>query len=377
MIDKLWTKLVGKISDLAGHDAGLWMGDYNNNNIKEPSKRVIEPRVNMNSVLVQPPRMNQLGYTDVNRDALATIICPERNVSRYPRDYPAKTGLIAGSTSFVATTDAAGNVLVLINPDNILVTAAASSTTSFFALTTLTGFVPATGAFTTETFINGPVSASAAQVESMQLVGFSVIATPITSVNNSSGTVHYDYLQNQNNTGPVSGIYPLSAIQTQPFYQTGNTSTTYRGVHVPDQFDQAIIPNGAATFEEGWYIALVGGPISTNVLNIECHYVFEAIPSPGQVQLTVMDYAVPGVATTDCVANMFYALPAIAYLTLDDAYALANHIRNANSCRFDDVMAAILNFVQGYKPVHRKAGTSQSQIQRASDEEEIMSSFDF
>jgi len=358
VIDWLWNKFVKRLEgwNAPGQDAGMWIGDYSNNNVFTPSKQAISGGSNLHGSLfrdrseVIPSRYT---YDAVNTDYVATFICPERYGFRQPTAQQLKTGVVMGSTEIILVSDTNGATMITINPNNISLGAGAAGD-NFFAMANPANFDPITGNFDiagTSVFA-GPLAGAVDSLDQIRVTAFSVQITPITSMTTSQGNYQLAYFQQSAALGTVSaaridGIGQQSYMINQ-YYQTGNSLTSYRQLRIPDINDYTYTPLNVNSSQYEYMNTLItGAQPNTRVAKVDIFYVCEVIPTPGQAQLTVMDYPQPGIRTNDCLANIVYAFSALHSLTFDQAFQLAERIKTGG-CSYDEVLSHVLKFSVKY-----------------------------
>jgi len=364
-IQKLYKRYVEPtLRRFLGDDAGLDPNDFSNNNVSQPSKRSIIGGVTYESPSYPPIRLGQLALDAVCTEAIATVVCPEEFRKRLPFNYPTRTAVTTGSTNFIGTTDAAGNLAIFINPWNPGVVSGAAS--GAFALLA-TGYLPGGGSFTGNTFINGSLSTSVANLSTFKVTGFAVNVIPITSANNSQGDYEVGFFQNMN-LATVQGTVPQQSLQNCQYYQTGNALTSYRSIFLPDPYDE-LSPIGNTQIWNDFFMVLVTGAAAlTPVVKIEISYVYEVVPNFTSQNIMAQDYATPGAFTLDAIAAMMYAAPGVQMLTYADAVAFATKINQADP-RYDCVVNTILG--NPLKPKTKKSMmiTNSGQQQNQNPEE--------
>jgi len=336
---------------LDGHDTGLSITDFSNNNVQGPNKSAWMPGVNVFSDSIRVFSNRAIMYDGVNTKAIAATFCPEYFSARFPSYVADKTTLTRASAKFSLTTDANGNTSALLEYNNIC-TSSASATTAFLAINP-TGFVPTTGAATNWTYLPGPLSGSNTSIASYRIVGMAATVIPTTSANNSQGQIELAYWQGQRNTAATPAI-PQASLSTSGAYQIGNFLTGYRSIYTPDflYYDGFHVEN----FVEYLQVLITGAPASSTVATLEVSWVLEIVPQiPVSFTNTDTQYAEPGPMSEELVSNIFNVFPAIQILTLDDAYALANAIYQSHAC-FNGVMEAILGYTKIYKPKTQRSG---------------------
>jgi hypothetical protein len=303
-----------------------------------------------------------LDMSAVNTEYIASAICPERFAFRAPVTFPLKTGLVKGATQFNLTTDANGNTASVINPWNVAYTGAPNAA-DFFALTNPTLFDPDTGSFGVAPAITPPLAGSIGNIEQIKIIGFSVKVTPIGSLTTAAGFYQIAYFPLANTLSQFGPFFLFSqvATRTNPYYQSGNTLTTYRSTFIPDQTDTYIQAGPASPEFEFFYILITGAAPNTNVATIEVNYLVEVIPTPDQVQITVMDYALPGVRTSDFLYAIHYMHPGLQMLTLDDAYEIADKIANSDS-DYRRALFCFLKHISKFSTDKRLVGNSSFKL---------------
>jgi hypothetical protein len=183
-----------------------------------------------------------VSFDTVAFDAIATIFCPEVFGYRVFTKYPEKTALGVGTMSISLTTDANGNLLVLINPLNPCAAASASGPAPFnsdYFMVQVTGWVPTTGVYTNQQRYAGPLVSNAGSFKSGKVSGFAVQYLPTTSALDNSGTTYLTYLEQYKNFDKASGStdLQLSAMLLSPYTQETDQKRPVRGIYLPDDTD--------------------------------------------------------------------------------------------------------------------------------------------
>lgn len=99
--------------------------------------------------------------------------------------------------------------------------------------------------------------------------------------------------------------------------------TTCRSIRLNEPYgDFTTIPapalqvNGSGTgMEHGFYLIVTGAPVSTPVMRVFIRYSYMVIPTGVNFSLLTLDYATPGIRTTDTICCMIQMLTAIQMLT--------------------------------------------------------------
>lgn len=335
---------------LDGHDTGLSITDFSNNNVQGPNKSSWMPGVNVFTDSIRVFSNRAIMFDGVNTKAIAATYCPEYFSARFPSYVADKTTLTRASAKYALTTDANGNTSALLDYLNICTSSTVPPGT-YLSINPV-GFVPNTGAATSWTYLPGPLASSNTAIASYRIVGMSATVIPTTSANNSQGQIELAYWQGQRNT--ATPVIPQSSMSTSGAYQIGNFLTGYRCIYTPD----FTYYNGfnVEPMVEYLQVLITGAPASSTVATLEVSWVVEIVPQiPVSFTNTDTQFAEPGPMSEELVSNIFNVFPAIQILTLDDAYSLANNIYQAPSC-FNGVMEAILNFAKIYKPRTQRSG---------------------
>jgi hypothetical protein len=338
---------------------GLSITDYDNNNIEKPNKIVTIPGHNTRSELLKSMASYQhLTIDAVNRDYVATVICPERFVYRNPVLYPRKTALVSGSTGFILRSDENGNTAAWINP--YMPTIGTTTTGKFFAAYNPTEFNPQTGEWTAATYLPAPLLSHVDNFQFFKLNSASFRLTPLQSQMNSSGNFQIAFIDLYGGGQP---IIPQQGVMQNAYYQTGNGLTTYRGINLPiDNSNFMHYKNYSVDFQGGFYILLTGCEPETNIAKIDIFYNYEIIPTTTETQFSVVDLPIPGVRTAEFLSNMNSVLPGLQMLSYEEALTLATRLRNT-SPQYDEQFEAVMNFVIEHVPAIAKAtGLSRRSI---------------
>lgn len=191
---------------------------------------------------------------------------------------------------------------------------------SFIAYSTA-NLNPVTGTATNWSALSSPL-AGITSIDEFECVGFAVRLTPTMAPNTASGFFQVGYFQNlDSDIGGVLQLPPIpqTTLSQSQFYQSGNAQTNYRSIRLNEPYGNLTKFGTAMPLEHGFYILFTGGPPSIPAFKLDVYYVYHALPTPNSYSTMAMDFARPGVRTTDFIAAAVQLCPAIQLLTTPDS----------------------------------------------------------
>jgi hypothetical protein len=287
----------------------------------------------------------------VNLEAVATILAPGSFKARLPRTNYNRTAESALITEVPITTNATGDFYFLCFCNAALAVGSYGSTglIAAFAATnsswTNTGTTPTATAWSC---YNGPLAASATNVQSTVLTALKVEFIPTSSLLNRSGFTNAAYFQDYPNatfqsvqstgTEPNLLVSDITSMMNAGTFQYKDCNQRLTMLHFPtdissQQFNNSgtnLVTGTSSSLPSGFsdVMAITGGgwPTSTTVAKVVITSYFEYLPTAAYAAVNASDFPGMGSATIAFVNKLFNAVPAIFSMSSEEALCLASKI---------------------------------------------------
>jgi hypothetical protein len=327
----------------------------------DPRKGILETRQERYNNSPLAFRLADYALDAVNIDALCTWVCPEVYLERICDQYQIDASAITRADIRIpVTTDANGNAGIWINPH---AWNAASGANAWFALLTQNyatlQFNPATGAYNQTITTGGyttaasPFTATANTIADAMGVGMSLRFVPVMSDLNNGGFLEYAQFKTTAN-GTFLTAYPqatLQQVQNNPYYSFSNMKVETRHIWIPtDSADfqyteiSSAVSAGTAPYSDLFYYVFQGCQVSTTIGEIVITDARQYHPHASMSLYVQSTQAKPGPATRSLVAALIKAAPTLECLTMLEAKAFCQALRDVPPI-FGNVLQAAVNVI--------------------------------
>jgi hypothetical protein len=82
-------------------------------------------------------------------------------------------------------------------------------------------------------------------------------------------------------------------------------------------------------------------------MNITCSFTYEFAPSASAAILAAVDFAQPGIATDDAIANMIKSFPQIQNMSDSESMALSRHLRACSPQTHNQLIKCLAKYEYG------------------------------
>lgn len=351
-----------KVDKWMGGDEGINPVDWGG--VLGPRRFTPVPGENVHMMGIRNVASNATLYENIDGKSIRSVICPELFKYRYAFTQPLKTALAVSVSEYSITTNASGNVGVILYPYSITA-AGSAATSSFLTVFNDSTFSLSTGTQTASATLNaGPLNSSVSAFEAHRLTTFSIQIIPTASFNTAgSFTLSYKNRNTGTNFSATNISTTLVQAKNWPYTTSFNNKTIVRMITVPgdpseDEFKSA----SSSSYGQAFVLLGSGLPASTEACKVVLNAVDEFIPTMDYLPVCAVDLPGPGPLTEQLETMMFARFPVLQMLDLVDAKRIAESIPDG-PINFDQALQIISEAVSGIVPHQYVPHTTNSSVE--------------